>query len=44
MFDQCLADKNIEQSVKRDISAGRKAGVTGTPAFYLGPSLPMVRR
>lgn len=35
-FNQCMIDEKVEQAVKRDIAAGRKVGVTGTPAFYFG--------
>ena len=35
-FKECMADKNTEVAVRRSLANGRKAGVTGTPAFYLG--------
>ena len=30
-----LDNKNIEEAVQTDVSAGRKSGVTGTPTFHL---------
>ncbi len=35
-FNQCLTDKNVANLVRKGVADGRKIGVTGTPAFYLG--------
>jgi protein-disulfide isomerase len=34
----CLDQKKYEARVKNDIAEGNKAGVTGTPTFFLGPT------
>ena len=35
-FDACMAEEDHAQAVSRSIAAGRRVGVTGTPAFFLG--------
>jgi protein-disulfide isomerase len=34
-FDDCLDSGRMEALVKRDLAAGAKAGVSGTPAFFI---------
>jgi protein-disulfide isomerase len=34
-FDECLDSGRMAAVVKRDMAAGSKAGVTGTPAFFI---------
>ena len=34
-FEACLDSGDTESLVKRDMAAGQKAGVTGTPAFFI---------
>lgn len=34
-FDECLDSGRTAALVKRDMAAGQKAGVTGTPAFFI---------
>ncbi|MBL9005353.1 MAG: thioredoxin domain-containing protein [Myxococcales bacterium] len=34
-FDQCLTSNQHEADVKRNMADGRKAGVSGTPAFFI---------
>ncbi len=34
-FDQCLTTNQHEADVKRNMADGRKAGVSGTPAFFI---------
>jgi protein-disulfide isomerase len=34
-FDQCLSSGKYAEVVKKDMAAGSKAGVTGTPAFFI---------
>ncbi len=35
-FDACMADDSHRQAIKQSIAEGRRIGVTGTPAFFLG--------
>ena len=35
-FKQCLDKSETAQQVQRDLGEGRRLGVTGTPAFFLG--------
>jgi protein-disulfide isomerase len=39
-FEQCLSTGQHSAKVRRDLIAGRAAGVTGTPAFYIGLTVP----
>lgn len=39
-FGQCLEEKDQSQEVQLDLEDGRKAGVRGTPTFFLGFSDP----
>jgi protein-disulfide isomerase len=34
-FDQCLADKPNRAAIDKDLADGAKAGVNGTPAFFI---------
>lgn len=34
-FDQCLSSGKYEAAVQKDIEEGARAGVTGTPAFFI---------
>ena len=34
-FDECLDSGKIAAQVKEDTAAGKKVGVTGTPAFFI---------
>jgi protein-disulfide isomerase len=34
-FDQCLDSGKYEEEVKKDLSDGKKNGVSGTPAFFI---------
>ena len=34
-FDQCFSSGKYAEVVKKDMEAGQKAGVTGTPAFFI---------
>jgi protein-disulfide isomerase len=34
-FDACLADGRLRARVEQDLAAGREAGVSGTPAFFV---------
>ena len=34
-FDQCLTSGQHDADVKRNTADGRKAGVSGTPAFFI---------
>jgi len=38
-FDSCLDSGRMAALVKRDLAAGQKAGVTGTPAFFINGRL-----
>ncbi len=35
-FKECLDSKKYAEGIKKEMVEGQKAGVTGTPAFYLG--------
>lgn len=39
-FQQCLDSAKYQSKVRRDIAEGSKAGVRGTPAFFLGLTQP----
>lgn len=39
-FEECLDSGRYVAEIRKDIVEGRKAGVTGTPAFYLGLTDP----
>jgi protein-disulfide isomerase len=39
-FQQCLDSGKYQSKVRRDIADGSKAGVQGTPAFFLGLTQP----
>ncbi len=39
-FEECLSSGRFANDIRRDMSEGRKAGVTGTPAFMLGRTDP----
>src|SRR5262249_13602391 len=34
-FDECLDSGRFEAAVRRDVAAGRRAGVAGTPTFFV---------
>jgi protein-disulfide isomerase len=34
-FEQCLSDKSVAAAVDKDVADGAKAGVSGTPAFFI---------
>ncbi len=34
-FDECIASERFEAQINEDVSAGEKAGVQGTPAFFI---------
>ncbi len=38
-FDQCVASGKHQADVRRDVEEGTKAGVTGTPAFFVNGRL-----
>jgi len=38
-FAQCLATGKYQAAVQRDIDAGTRLGVTGTPAFFINGRL-----
>ena len=45
-FSRCLASNRHAEAVRRDLEEGRRAGVSGTPAFFLGladPKQPRVK-
>jgi protein-disulfide isomerase len=45
-FGRCLASDKHAEAVRRDLEEGRRAGVSGTPAFFLGladPAQPRLR-
>ena len=37
-FDACLDSGKYAEEIKRDIEDGKKAGVSGTPSFFIGKS------
>jgi protein-disulfide isomerase len=39
-FQKCLDDGKYATKVRTDLADGQKAGVTGTPAFFLGVTVP----
>jgi protein-disulfide isomerase len=39
-FDECLDSGKYESEIRKNMAKGSKAGVTGTPAFYLGFTEP----
>ena len=39
-FQQCLESSKYAAAIRQDMTEGRKAGVTGTPAFFLGLTEP----
>jgi protein-disulfide isomerase len=39
-FEACLASGKYEPRVRQDLADGQKAGVTGTPSFFLGVIQP----
>lgn len=38
-FEQCLATGQFVAAVEKDVAEGKRAGVTGTPAFYINGRL-----
>jgi protein-disulfide isomerase len=38
-FEQCLADDKYQAAVQKDVEEGTRAGVTGTPAFFINGRL-----
>lgn len=42
-YDQDLADKQVQEQVKRDLREAQKAGIKGTPSMYLN-GLPVQNR
>ena len=39
-FQRCLADDRYAAQIRKDMADGQQAGVTGTPAFFLGLTDP----
>jgi len=39
-FDACLASGKFDAEIRRQMAEGRKAGLTGTPAFMIGRAEP----
>jgi len=39
VFEQCLAADKYRAAVQKDVEAGERAGVTGTPAFFINGRL-----
>lgn len=39
-FQQCLDSGKYAPKVRKDLADGQKAGVTGTPSFFLGFTQP----
>jgi len=39
-FEQCMSGGKFVREIRRDMEEARKAGVTGTPAFFLGLTEP----
>ena len=39
-FQQCLDSHKYQEQIRKDIQEGQQAGVTGTPAFFLGLTDP----
>ena len=40
LFKQCLESGHYAAAIRKDIADGQQAGVTGTPAFFLGVTEP----
>jgi protein-disulfide isomerase len=34
-FGQCMRSADVEQTIQRDVSIGRAAGVNATPTFFI---------
>jgi len=41
-FQKCLDGGKYSTKVRKDLADGQKAGITGTPAFFLGVTVPNV--
>jgi protein-disulfide isomerase len=39
-FQQCLESEKYVARIRKDLADGQKAGVSGTPSFFLGPTAP----
>jgi len=39
-FQKCLDGGKYATKVRKDLADGQKAGMTGTPAFFLGVTVP----
>jgi protein-disulfide isomerase len=39
-FNECLTSGKYAKNVRKDMADGQKAGVTGTPAFFIGVTQP----
>ncbi len=39
-FEQCINSGRQAEEIRRDMAEGQKAGVTGTPTFFLGYTDP----
>ena len=39
-FQQCLDSHKYQAQIRKDMKEGQQAGVTGTPAFFLGLTDP----
>ena len=39
-FEQCLAASKYAAKIRKDLADGQGLGVTGTPAFMLGRTIP----
>ncbi len=37
-FDACLDSSKYKEEIEKDVDAGKKAGVSGTPSFFIGKS------
>ena len=34
-FEKCIEEDRVKERVQQDLAAGRQAGVSGTPAFFV---------
>jgi predicted DsbA family dithiol-disulfide isomerase len=39
-FQRCLESGTYAETIRKDLAEGQKAGVTGTPTFFLGATGP----
>ncbi len=40
IFQRCLESRKYSAKVRKDLADGQAAGITGTPAFFIGPAAP----